>query len=130
VIYGFRDVNTGELLDLEMSYTEVPGIGDTMEWEGRTLKRLPHFPEVRCPAPRHFVDHTLPYNYKYHKATGGQVDEKGRCKFESPRQMRELEAMANEHGEGISYTGGGVKPLVKQKDAGKKTTKKYHGGSV
>lgn len=117
MIYVFLDLDSGEVVDVEMHHTEVCEIAAVIEHEGRRLKRLVTMPEVRCPAPRKFVDHTLPYNYKYHEATGGTFDDKGRCQFESTRQMRNLESMANDHGEGIEYTGGGVKPLVKQKDA-------------
>lgn len=121
MIYEFLDLDTNEVVDVEMHHTEVCGFGEKIEWEGRRLKRLVTFPEVRCPAPRQFVDCTLPYNYKYHLDEGGKVNEKGQCLFDSPRQMQNLEARANDHGENIGYTGGGVHPLVKQKDKLRRT---------
>lgn len=112
MIYEFEDQESGEVVGINFPMLEAPGIGDVIERKGRRLRRLAAVPSMRVPADRHFVDHTLPYNYRYHEATGGKFDKEGRCLFDSPAQMRNLEAMANDHGEGIGYTGSGVHPLV------------------
>ena len=127
MIYVFEDTDTAEVVEVEMHNSEVCGFGDVIEHEGRSLRRLVTMPEVRCPADRHFVDHTLPYNYPPHLAEGGKVNDKGQCLFDSPRQMRNLEARANDQGENIRYTGGGVHPLVKQK-GGKRRAQVRRGG--
>lgn len=91
-------------------------------------KRAKSDPMVRVPEDRHFVDQTLPYNYEYHKKTGGKFDEMGRCVFDSPKQMRELRAMANDSGEGIRYTGSGIDPMVPETSL--ETAKRHgHGGT-
>lgn len=112
MIYPFQDTETGEVHGLWYSVDDVPGIGKYVRRKGRKLRRLAAVPEMRVPADRHFVDQTLPYNYKYHKETGGKFDKEGRCLFDSPAQMRNLEKLANDHGENIRYTGAGVHPLV------------------
>lgn len=111
--YDFEDVQTGEVIGLEYSVADVPEVGARIKHKGREYVRVASIPQIRCPADRNFVNRTdLPYNYKYHEDLGGKFDELGRCVFTSGKQVRELVAYANDHGERIAYTGSGVNPIV------------------
>lgn len=116
VIYPFEDVESKEVHGIYFPVDKVPSIGRHIKRKGRKLRRLAAMPDLRVPADRHFVDSTLPYNYTYHKQLGGKFDKEGRCLFDSPAQMRNLETLANDHGENIRYTGSGVHPVVRNVD--------------
>ena len=54
-------------------------------------------------ADRHFTTKQLPAHYRYHKEAGGTFDERGNCQFSSMEQVRKTMAVANAHGEGLTY---------------------------
>lgn len=46
MIYPFRDLDTGEPVEVSMSMADAPSIGDVIDHEGRRLVRLPSRPEA------------------------------------------------------------------------------------
>lgn len=82
-------------------------LGRVVEFDGKVEQRsnpLRAADEYRN-APRHFKTTQLPRWYKYHRMAGGEFDAEGNCLFTSRAQIRETLAVANDHGENLTYDG-------------------------
>lgn len=59
-IYEFRDEESGETIEIYLHVGEAPRFGDTIDADGRTLRRIPSVPARATVKTWHVVAHSQP----------------------------------------------------------------------
>lgn len=99
MIYEFKDVETGSVVELNMPMRDAVRIGEVIEHEGRHLIRLPSLVAASVAPDLHFTSHQLPKKWKHAR----QHNPDGTCRFGSHAEVREAIARAKDNGEQVTY---------------------------
>lgn len=94
MIYEFRNVNTGEIVEVAMPMKEAVPIGDTIVREGETLVRVPSSSQELMPDYwKPYTSVTLPRWCKGAK----MYDRKGRPRFRTKTEERDFIKVQGDH---------------------------------
>lgn len=89
MIYEFRDMATGEVVERHYRAADVPAVGTIIEADGRTLERIYSTPAGAA------VDNFTPFKsvqMPRNHPDAPRVDKRGRAVFHSRAEVREFEA--------------------------------------
>lgn len=103
MIYEFRKVLPGnrlsaEIVEEEMPHRLVPPIGGRIKRGGVLLQRIASCPPAQVEGDFHFESKTAPRWWTEHAKRGGKFSPKGHPRFESKKQVRELNAVGRDTG--------------------------------
>lgn len=103
MLYEFETPD-GRVIEEPYSMDDAPTIGSRVEINGVTCVRLPSRVQQVDERSMSFTSQQLPTNWPYAR----HYDSNGSPHFTGKNEMRECLAVANDHGEGITWDGGAV----------------------
>lgn len=93
MLYEFVNDATGDTVDLWFNPNDVPRIGETTQWEGAELRRVPTMNRAMVRRDMAHVSHQLDDVWRGPGPDPApHRDEKGRVVFHSNKEIREFEA--------------------------------------
>ena len=103
MIYEFQ-TESGSVVEIDMAASSAPPIGETMEWNGATLRRIASRIQAKVPVFQSFksmqLGHGWPYANKWERNPDGS---KGAPIFTSEREARGCMAAGERNGEGTTW---------------------------